>query len=313
MGERDDAQHQVERSRERMSAIAQEVSRRMTPGYAKERAKEMARDKAYEARDRAVESSWLMPLVGAGIGALIGRAVLSRAQEKRDRAWHREEWERPARYGTYERYRGSRFGEGGFSPDRAGQPPQGAHGASAEWDEGLPLATQEYGGDEGSAGLKEQLSQRASEVSDRATEMKERLGSKAEELSGRMSDKAHELGDRVRGQASALRERIPDGEAVRASAREQPQLWALGAAAIGALFGFALPISDKEREVLEPAKQKMREATQQVMDKAVAKVEGQEDDEEGAEGDEETDLQSTGGLGTSDSEFNGPRGPEPIH
>ena len=55
MGERDDARHQVEQKRERMSRIAHEVSRRMTPGYAKERAREMARDRMSSARDRAVE------------------------------------------------------------------------------------------------------------------------------------------------------------------------------------------------------------------------------------------------------------------
>jgi ElaB/YqjD/DUF883 family membrane-anchored ribosome-binding protein len=302
MGERDDAQHQVERSRERMSAIAQEVSRRMTPGYAKERAKEMARHRAYEARDKAVDSPWLMPLVGAGLGALIGRAVLTRAQDRRDRDWHREEWERPVRYGVYERYGTGRYGMG---------QPQGAHGASAEWDEDLALSTQEVGAGEGSPGVKERLSERASAVGDRAAEMKDRLGGKAEELSGRMSDKAHELGDRVRGQASALRERIPDRDAVRTSAYESPGLWALGAAAVGALFGFALPLSDAEREVLEPAKQKMREATQHAMDTAAAKMEERSD---GGGMSSEPGRPSSGmGTTTGSGPLIVPPGPDPIH
>lgn len=310
MGERDDAQHQVERSRERMSAIAQEVSRRMTPGYAKERAKEMARHKAYEARDRAVDSSWLMPLVGAGVGALIGRAVLSRAQDRRDREWHREEWERPVRHGVYERYGTGRFDEGRYSSSRVGQP-QAAHGASAEWDEDLALSTQEVGGGEGAHGVKERLSERASEMGDRATEMKERLGGKADELSGRMSEKAHELGDRVRGQASALRERIPDRDAVRTSAEESPGLWALGAAVVGALFGFALPLSDAEREVIEPARQKMREATQHAMDTAATKLEGKPD----GEGLSAETQRPSGGMGTTPGSgpLIVPPGPDPIH
>ena len=307
MGERDDAQHQVERSRERMSAIAQEVSRRMTPAYAKERAKEMAKHRAYEARDKAVDSPWLMPLVGAGIGALIGRAVLTRAQDRRDREWHREEWERPVRYGMYERY--GRYDEGRSYGSRMGQP-QGAHGA-AEWDEDLALSTQEVGAGEGSPGVKERLSERASAVGDRAHEMKDRLGGKAEELSGRMSDKAHELGDRVRGQASALRERIPDRDAVRTSAYESPGLWALGAAAVGALFGFALPVSDAEREVIEPAKQKMREATQHAMDTAAAKMEEKSD----GEGMSAESGRPSSGMGTTTGSgpLIVPPGPDPIH
>ena len=46
MGERDDARHQVDEKRERVSRIAHEVSRRLTPEYAKERARDMARDRA---------------------------------------------------------------------------------------------------------------------------------------------------------------------------------------------------------------------------------------------------------------------------
>lgn len=307
MGERDDAQHQVERSRERMSAIAQEVSRRMTPGYAKERAKEMARHRAIVARDRAVDSPWIVPLIGAGVGVLIGRAVLSRAQERRDREWRREEWERPVRYGLFERYPRSRFGEErGYA--RAYRP-QGAHGASAEWDEDLALASQEPGGEgEGSPGVKERLSQKASEVGDRAADVKDRLGSKAGEVSGRVSQTAHELGDRVRGRAGALRERIPDREAMRSRAYEQPGLWALGAAAIGALFGLALPLSDAERQVLEPAKEKVREASRQVMDRAVATVEGHDAPTSQRE-------QPGAGLGTTpaDPGLAVPPGPGPIH
>lgn len=309
MGERDDAQHQVERTRERMSAIAQEVSRRMTPGYAKERAKEMAKDRAYEARDRAVDSPWMLPLLGAGIGALVGRALLGKAQERRDAEWRRE-WDRPRPYGSHGYVRRDRYG------------PQAAYGSSAEWDEELALSTTETG-DAGSTGVRERLSEAGSAVSERAGEARERvagkaseLGERAHEMKDRLGARAGELGDRVRERAQSLRERIPDREALRSSAQSQPGMWALGAAALGALFGFALPISDKEREVLAPAKEKVREATQQAMDQAVDKVEhmgeegGQGEERKAGEGEEARTAQpspGTSGLLTN------PPGPEPIH
>jgi hypothetical protein len=105
--------------------------------------------------------------------------------------------------------------------------------------------------------------------------MKDRVSGKAGEVKERLAGKAGEMRERMREGAGSLRSRIPDRESMRSSAQEQPAFWALGAAAIGALFGFALPLSDKERQVLEPAREKMREATHQAMDKAVEKVEGQ--------------------------------------
>src|SRR5215212_1337795 len=101
MGERDDARHQVEQRRERIGALAHEVSRRITPDYAKERAREMARDKAYEVRERAVDSGWLIPLIGAGVGAVIGKALQSRARDREERAW----------YGRFDHARGDAYGE----------------------------------------------------------------------------------------------------------------------------------------------------------------------------------------------------------
>ena len=309
MGERDDAQHQVERTRERMSVIAQEVSRRMTPGYAKERAKEMARERAYEARDRAVDSPWVLPLIGAGIGALVGRALLGRAQERRDAEWRRE-WERPRPYGShgYVRRGHDRTSYAGAGYDR----PQGAYGSSAEWDEDLALSTTETG-EGGSSGVRERLSEGASSAKERVTGAANELGDRATEMKERLGARAEELGGRVRERATALRDRIPDREAIRSSAHEQPGLWALGAAAVGALFGFALPLSDREREVLEPARERMREATHQAMDRAVEKVEGMTG--EGGEGEAREHRDSGGAQATPGTTglLTNPPGPDPIH
>lgn len=68
-----------------------------------------------------------------------------------------------------------------------------------------------------------------------------------------------------------MRERLPDRERLRASTREDTGLWALGAVALGALFGFALPETDKERELLEPARRKARELGHEAADRVLEK------------------------------------------
>jgi hypothetical protein len=51
-------------------------------------------------------------------------------------------------------------------------------------------------------------------------------------------------------------------------------MWAFAAMAVGALFGLALPLSEGERRVIEPAKEKLREAGSQAMDMAESRVAG---------------------------------------
>jgi hypothetical protein len=261
-----------------MTAIAHEVSRRMTPGYAKERAREMARERVSEVRDRAVENPWLGPLLGAGIGALIGRAFMSRVEERR-----RERWYEDRRFGDgrYARYGRDGYGFG------YGYPADVEVWADEDVDagyEGSLRSGSSFEGEETSGGgIAARASEAASSIGSRASETASSIGDRATEMKDRLAGKAGEMGERMRARADTLRSRMPDRHAVRSNAQEQPALWALGAAAIGALFGFALPLSDKERQVIEPARQKMREATHQAMDKAVEAVEakggGREDEQ----------------------------------
>jgi hypothetical protein len=225
VGERDDARHQVEQKRARMSQLAHEVSRRMTPEYAKERAREMARDRMYRARDRAVESGWFAPLLGAGIGALVARTVQSRARERRDRE----------RYGA---------GYGSPYPREFGYPEPDVYGTH------VALGGEESGG----------AGETGSSIGDKASELKDRARAKSEEMKGR-----------VREATSSLREHIPDRERIRQSAYEDVGLWAFGALALGALFGLALPETQREREILEPARRKARELGEQAKEKVLEK------------------------------------------
>jgi hypothetical protein len=237
----------------------------MTPEYAKERAREMARHKAYEVKQRATENNWLIPLIGAGFGALVGKAIQSRAGGDDERRHGREDY---LRYG-----RGYRdFYEYPYGEYRA----RAYYGREFEGERG---GTQEAGGGESSG-----LSEKASDVKDR------------------LASKADEYGDRLRDETRSLRERMPDRETLSASAREDIAMWAFGALALGALFGMALPVSQREREMLEPAKRKVRDATRQARDVAVekgsealeraqAKVSGaEENNEERDEGSNESPI-----------------------
>ena len=241
MGERDDAKHQIEQARQRMTAAAREVSRRMTADYAKDRVKDMAREEALDIRERALDHPWFAPLLGAGIGWLAGRALVSRAQERRMGGWG----------GLDRRYtaRHRRFSDEWL---------QDRHAYASPIDE--PSAAERVG---------EAASELRGQVEGKASEMKE----KAMETRDRLSEKAGEYRERIARSAGAIGDRIPDREAIRSSTREQPGLWALGAMAAGALFGFALPVSETERQVLEPAREKLHDVGSQAIDEAASRME----------------------------------------
>jgi ElaB/YqjD/DUF883 family membrane-anchored ribosome-binding protein len=301
MGERDDAKHQVEQTRTRMSEIAHEVSRRMTPDYAKERAREMARHRASQVKDRAVESSWLLPLLGAGIGALVGRTVMTRAQERRDHDGDRF-------YGgrgydaRFDRYAG-RYGEWGDdrSPSPYGDVGRGYPSAEGERTYGEGLSSG-FAGESVSGGFSGE-SGGGKSASERATELKDQASAKV----GQATAKVGEVRDRMMDQASHLRERLPDREGMRASAQEQPGMWALGAMALGALFGFAVPVSDRERRMIEPAKDKLRQAGEQALDKASEAMDSTSSEER------EDAPRISSDLGSGTSSLGSSTSPDPLH
>jgi hypothetical protein len=252
-----------------MSRIAYEVSRRMTPEYAKERARDMAREGMYRARVRAVESSWFTPVLGAAVGALVAKALQSRAQEQ---GW------------------GARSPQPRFERRRYAYPyPRGSYSVE-EYDEygtAVPSADDEQlAGSEERSGLGEKAAQRAADVKERARETTEQVKERARETTEQVKDRARETTEQVKDRAratagqvkerfqeatSSLRERFPDRERLRASTHEDTGLWALGAMALGALFGFALPETQREREMLDPARRKARELGQQARDMALEK------------------------------------------
>ena len=107
-----------------------------------------------------------------------------------------------------------------------------------------------------------------------ASEVKERVaGADIRREGARHRAGLASTGTRMREGAQHLRERIPDAGTVHERAQDQPGIWVVGAMALGALFGFAVPMSDSERRVLEPAREKARETGQQALDKAMSRAE----------------------------------------
>jgi hypothetical protein len=90
--------------------------------------------------------------------------------------------------------------------------------------------------------------------------------------------------DQVRGQASHLRERIPSGTELKGRAthwfdralESQPLMLALGSAALGVFASLILPVSDRERQLIEPAKRKAQESISQFGEQIGQKLQGEE-------------------------------------
>lgn len=233
----------------------------------------MAREKMGKVRDSAVHSSWLAPALGAGVGMLVGKALQSRAQSREDHRpedYYGSERFRSSGYrGDYREYYGragyredspyQTHGEGTL-PSEVGEVPAGQYAEGHEQHSGSRLQDMKEQAGSRVQEMKDRAGSRVEDLKERAGEMKDRVGAKAGELKHRMGEQAH-----------SLRDRLPDSGQIRASTHEDTGLWALGAATLGLLFGFALPVSQKERQLLEPAKRKARELGEQAKDMAVQK------------------------------------------
>ena len=237
-----------------------------------------------------MDNPWLMPLIGAGIGALVGRALAARAQDAREREWE---------------YRGGRrwsYGEPRSFVSRGDEFGYEAYGEA--WREEVPPATGEYGS---TGGQEPGIGERAS--ADGVGGEGARRGYRIRR-EGAVVERAGEYRDRMREGAQRLRERIPDAGTIRERAQEQPGMWVVGAMALGALFGFAVPMSDRERRVLEPAREKARETGQQALDKAMSRAEAAVGEGERRTGEEprQTTSAPSPSIGANPDPFH-----EPLH
>ena len=241
MGERHDAGHSVAEARERVSAIAEELSRRANGAYVKARAKENLKERArikmrmkgYEARDRLLDNPLLLGLVSGAAAAIVGKAL----KASRERRWDSSEWSHGGRYLHDEGWTGP---ESPLITDDAsfrGEIHQGVRGADLG---GAEETGTGYGFEDAPEGIKE----KAAQIRDKA------------------SMKLSEVGDRARHAASRVR------------AEEHPEVWATGAVLAGAFFGSLMPLTDRERRMLGPAKTRAQSGLHTFKQEARGQVEG---------------------------------------
>lgn len=264
--------------------------------YWKSQAKETAMRKSYEWTDQATHTPRGLGLLGAVLGAGVGSVLMRKAFKSRV-----EE----RRYGAYD-YRGRDYGRVpvSYARDDRYSPLEGerAYGYSeaspaiprSEYS-AYPTATGSTGVGYGSdysegQGEGESLKDRAAgavgsakeRVSGAAESVKERVHGATDTVRERM----HGAAESVRERASHLRERVPSRDALKSrtsdwygrALNEQPLALALGAMALGMLAASLLPVSDKERQLIEPAKRKAQEGISQLGDQVSQRLEGSEDE-----------------------------------
>lgn len=281
MGEQDVPIREISDARARMSELADELARRMEPEHLKaiasekvtelkEQARERVTEKAdelktqakeavmrrtYEVKERAdTPKGW--SLLGAIIGAGAGSLLMRKAFDVRQQSSH--DLATPSLVP---------------SPEGGLMRPTGDMRGLRGSDIGVRTST-DVGVSTG-----ESVKERASDVMDMAKD-------KAAEL----KDRASGLVDRAMDKTQDLREHIPDRSAITHKATDwygmvsdNPVLLAIGGLAIGALFASIIPVTERERRLIEPAKSKVREELSSLGDQLESKLSGQGEDVSGQE------------------------------
>ncbi len=252
MGEQDIPIREISDARARMSELADELARRAEPDHLKELASEKAAELKAQARERVVEkvdevktrakeavmrktmdvkeradtpTGW--SLLGALIGAGIGSVLMKKAFDARRNA----------------RYSASYESEGLYAG-----PPY------------TPMGTIDTGmvdtSSSGSPDMKARVSEAASTVKEKV------LGT-----AHGVSERASGLMDQARDKASHLRERIPTRDDGRQAAdwfghamQDNPLLLAVGGIALGVIGASFLPVTSRERQLLEPTMRKAKDS-----------------------------------------------------
>jgi len=274
-------EHLKELAASKASDLKQQARERATEkaDELKLRAKETVMRRTTEIKDRAdTPKGWSM--LGAILGAGVGSMLMKKAFDVRS---HSE--------GTRRMYGGYDLDTPELvpAPDGGLMRPTGDARGMRSSDIGVRTSTDVGGymstGVSSDVGTVDNLKSKASDVVDTAKD-------KAYEL----KDRAGHLVDKAKGKASGLREHIPDRGMVKqrttdwyGMVSENPVLLAIGGIAIGALAAGFLPVTDRERQLMEPAKAKVKERISSLGDQLETKLSGEGDDVSG----NEDELQSS--------------------
>ena len=231
MDERTDAKRSIESSTKHLTEIAHELSRRASPRYLGDQAKETALNKSNEWKEQLSTSPLALGIIGGTIGALIGRALgKERLMHASIRSSSSPTYrtamadERGVRYGAVADTRGGQYGSG----------------SEASWGNGSNAS---------GSGIGDKIVETAHDLRDKAGEM------------------AASVRDRTGEMVGSVRDQIPSAAEIGHKADENPMLVALGGLALGAIAAFLLPVSRQERQLLEPVKQRAGEAIESLGDK----------------------------------------------
>ncbi|HZH76171.1 MAG TPA: hypothetical protein VEY88_09065 [Archangium sp.] len=278
-----------------MSELADELARRMEPEHIKALAADKVTDLKQQARERATEKvdeikthakeavmrrttemkdradtpkGWSM--LGAILGAGVGSMLMKKAFDVRS---HSDSGSRM--YGGYD----LDTPELVPAPDGGLMRPTGDARGMRSSDIGVRTST-DVGGYM-STGVSTDVGGDVGTV--------DNLKSKASDVMGTAKDKAYDLKDRAshmvdraKDKASGLREHLPDRGMVKqrttdwyGMVSENPVLLAIGGIAIGALAAGFIPVTDRERQLMEPAKAKMKERISTLGDQLETKLSGE--------------------------------------
>lgn len=264
MGEQDHALHEISDARARMSELADELARQAKP----EHVKELATEKLSEWKERAKEKA-------------SDKAVELKTQAKEAVVEKASEIKTHAKEAVMQK-----------TMDMKEQ---------VDTPRGWSLLGALVGAGVGAVLMKKAFSVRE-ERSIGTLEVK----GKAYDL----KDRAMGAMDQVRDRTQHLREHIPSGGELKGRAthwfdralESQPLMLALGSVALGVFASLLLPVSSRERQLIEPAKRKAQEGISQLGDQLEQKLQGQEAGDRGSyQGSADTMQSSTmGNIGSSE-------------
>jgi hypothetical protein len=132
-------------------------------------------------------------------------------------------------------------------------------------------------------GFKARISEKAESVKEKVQDKAESVKEKVQDTAYQVKERAGEMVDRVRDKASQLREHRGEyggGWLQQASGRfnqtlkDQPLLLAVGGITLGMIVASLIPVTRRERQIIEPTKRKAKESLSQLGDKLEEKLVG---------------------------------------
>jgi hypothetical protein len=193
-------------------------------------------------------------IIGAGVGGILMKKAFA-VREERSSHWRGDDF----------RYRGEQYSTAMNTGAYGGTAAVGTSGDLSAVGGDLNVGTVSHT----DVNLKDRASDVAQSVKDKAAGLK---------------DRAMGAVDQVRDQASHLRERIPSGSELKGrtthwfdqALENQPLMLALGSMALGVFASMFIPVTSRERQLIEPAKRKAQESLSQLGDQLEHRLQGQD-------------------------------------